>query len=246
MRRLLPAVLAVLAACGDAPAPAPPATAGFVPVPPPPATAEVLAARDALLAGPVARLGVSEPPILGALRATDRRLFLPPAQWPRAWEDGAVERPDGETVAAVDLTAAVLRALALRPGDRVLECGTRSGWLTALLAALAEEVFTVDSRPEAIAGARRCLELAGRLNVRFREGDPAAGWPEEGPFDAIVVNGRVPHIPRGLYETLVPGGRILAPVGDAGAPQTLILSVRGEDSPRETRPVLTVRYAPLR
>jgi protein-L-isoaspartate(D-aspartate) O-methyltransferase len=194
----------------------------------------------------VAKIGVTDPRVLDLLRAVDRRVFLPPDLWPRAWDDGAIPRPDGETVSAVDLTAAMLAALELEPGSRVLECGTRSGWLTALLARAAGRVFTVDARPEATEGARRVLALLGIGNVAFRTGDPEAGWPGETAFDGVVVNGRVEHIPRALYGALKPGGRILAPVGPAGAAQTLILSVRGEGEPASTRALLSVRFAPLR
>ena len=211
-----------------------------------PETNEVRAARERLIAGPVTAIGGADPRVLAALRAVDRRAFLPEDLRPRAYEDGALRRPDGETVAAVDLTAAMLAALALTGDEKVLECGTRSGWLTALLAKSAARVFTIDARPEAVEGARRALSLLGIGNVVFRAGDPAAGWPEEAPFDAVVVNGRVDHVPIALYRSLREGGRILAPVGPAGASQTLILSVREDAEPRETKALLSVRFAPLR
>ncbi|MCU0726077.1 MAG: protein-L-isoaspartate O-methyltransferase [Planctomycetes bacterium] len=242
-RFLLPA-LVLAAACAPSAPPAAPAV--FGPVPPGPETTEIREARERLIAGPVAKIGVTDPRVLDTLRSVDRRVFLPPELWPRAWEDGALRRPDGETLTAVDLAAAMLAALEISPDSKVLECGTRSGWLTALLARAAKRVFTVAARPETTRAARRGLCLLGVGNVSFRTGDPGAGWPEEAPFDAVLVNGRVDHVPRALYAALRPGGRILAPVGPAGGSQTLVLSIRGDTEPRSTRALLSVRFAPLR
>ncbi len=193
----------------------------------------------------VRRIGVRSERIIELMSTLDREAFLPPALRPQALEEHAILRPDGETVTAPDLTASMLDSLALSPTDLVLECGTRSGWLTALLAGLAGRVLTIDARRPATQGAKRVLDLLGIDNVEYRTGDPLAGWPGEGPFDAIVVNGAVPAAPVDLYRALKPGGRLLVPVGVPPDTQVLILTVRGEETPRETRPVLTVRFGNL-
>lgn len=258
MRRilLLLAVLAVLAAAAGCPEGAPPVAPPaappvappprFRPTPPGPLTEEVREARERAIREEIARIGVVGEPALAALRAVDRRWFLDPDQQALAWEDRALRRADGETITAPDLSAAMLASLGLTPESRVLECGTRTGWMTALLAMTAGEVFSVSSSGARSGEARDVLSRIGIANVRYRVGDPAAGWPEEAPFDAVLVNGRVDHVPRALYESLRPGGRILAPVGPEGESQTLLLLVRGDEEPRLTRPLLPVRFGPLR
>ena len=240
MRAVLPGIvcLLLLACSGSEPVePAP-----LAPVEDPP---ELAAARARMVDEQVARIGVTSSLVLQAFRSVPRHAFLPESLWEVAYDDRAVTRPDGETITAPDLSGAMLQSLMLGPESRVLECGTRSGWLTALLAGVAAEVFTVDARPEATGGAIRTLNRLSIKNVRYRTADPILGWPEEGPFDAIVVNGLVPHVPVTLYESLVPGGRIVAPVGDPGRTQTLILSVRGETEPLKTRSILAVRFGML-
>ena len=242
MKRLAPILIVLAAACGDAP---PGGVAPFAPAPLPPPSPERDAAIERMIEAQIRPMGVKSERVIAAFRRVTRDAFLPPGLRPLAFEDRAVRRPDGEAVTAPDLAGAMLETLALGPDSRILECGTRSGWLTALLAVAGGEVFTIDARPEATAGAQAALGLLGIGNVRFRVGDPAAGWPEESPFDAVVVNGAVPHIPRALYEMLVTGGRILAPVGAPGEEQTLVLSVKGGPEPLETRAILTVRFGAL-
>ncbi len=236
----------MLSAC-PGPVPEPQATAplGFVPDPLDPETPELLAARERMIEEEVLGAGVDNVSVVKAMTAITREAFLPLELRIRAFDHGAVGRPDGEAVAAPGLTATMLAALELDPDSTVLECGTRSGWLTALLARLAGRVLTTDTRPEAVAGARRVHELLGITNITYRTGDPLSDWPGEGPFDAVVVNGAVPAAPVNLYRTLKPGGRLLVPVGEPGEPQILILSIRGEEAPLSTRGLTTVRFAAL-
>lgn len=218
---------------------------GFFPTPLTPETPEKTAARERMIEEQVRRIGVKSERVIAVMSSLDREGFLPPDLRPQTLLEHAIKRPDGETITAPDLTAAMLSSLDLSPTDLVLECGTRSGWLTALLARLAGRVLTVDARRPATEGAKRVLDMLGIDNAEFRTGDPMAGWPEEGPFDAIVVNGALPAAPINLYRALKPGGRLLVPVGVPPEPQVLILTVRGEETPRQTRPVLTVRFANL-
>jgi len=206
--------------------------------------ATLAAVREALLAEGFRPRGIDSEIVHDAFRRVPRAAFLPPELRARAWEDRAFARPDGETVTAPFLSAAMLQSLEIGPGSRVLECGTRSGWFTALIAATGATVTTIDPRATAIAGARRRLKALGLSGVTFRIGDPLA--PPEGPYDAAIVNGAVRHIPRALYLRLVPGGRIVAPIGEPGEVQTLILCVRGEDEPKETRALIPVRFGALR
>ncbi len=235
----------VAVSCGAPVEPAAPDPIGFIPSPLTPETPEKTAARDRMIDEQVRRIGVHSERVIAAMSMLDREAFLPPALRPKALLEHAIKRTDGETITAPDLTAAMLQSLDLKPDDLVLECGTRSGWLTALLARLAGRVLTVDARPQATAEARRVHEMLKIANIEYRTADPLAGWPGEGPFDAIVVNGAVPAAPVELYRALRPGGRLLVPVGVPPEAQVLILTVKGDETPRETRPVLTVRFGNL-
>jgi protein-L-isoaspartate(D-aspartate) O-methyltransferase len=235
-RAVRPAVLLVLflLACDAAP-----------PDPPPRDPPELAAARARMVEEQVRPFGVTDERVLEAMRSVLRHEFLPEDLWERAYADGAVKLPDGATVTAPDLSAFVVASLRLDGDSRVLECGTRTGWITALLSSCSREVVTVAPRSAETDLARRTLGRLGCRNVRFLTGDPLAVPPDEGPFDAILLNGHVRHVPKALYGLLRTGGRILAPVGWAGEPQTLILVVKGEDGPESTRALLTVRYVPL-
>ena len=129
-------------------------------------------AREKLIEESFRPRGIDSEVVFAAFRRVPRAAFLPPDLRPRAWENRAFARPDGETVTAPFLSAAMLQSLAIREGSRVLECGTRSGWFTALLAATGASVTTIDPRATAIEDARRRLTALGLEGVTFRIGDP--------------------------------------------------------------------------
>jgi protein-L-isoaspartate(D-aspartate) O-methyltransferase len=226
------AVLLLSVACGSEPP---------IPTADGPALA---AAREKMIEETFPARGIDSTIVYAAFRRVPRAAFLPPDLRPRAWEDRAFARPDGETITAPFLSAAMLQSLSVEKGSRVLECGTRSGWFTALLAATGASVTTVAPRVTTIEGARRRIDALGLRGVTFRIGDPLSA--PDGEFDAIVVNGAVRHIPRALYARLAPGGRILAPIGEPTEVQTLVLAVRGQGEPRSTRALLPVRFGALR
>jgi protein-L-isoaspartate(D-aspartate) O-methyltransferase len=159
--------------------------------------------------------GVDEPRLLEALLATPRHLFVDEALGGRAYGEGALPIGCGQTISQPYIVARMLQLLGPGRGERVLEVGTGSGYQAALLARLAGAVFTVE-RIEALARrARERLRRAGVEGVRLRVGDGSLGWPEEAPFDAIIVAAAAPAVPRALLDQLAPGGRMVAPVGDA-------------------------------
>jgi protein-L-isoaspartate(D-aspartate) O-methyltransferase len=159
--------------------------------------------------------GVDEPRLLEALLATPRHLFVDEALGGRAYGEGALPIGCGQTISQPYIVARMLQLLGPGRGERVLEVGTGSGYQAALLARLAGAVFTVE-RIEALARrARERLRRAGVGNVRLRVGDGSLGWPEEAPFDAIIVAAAAPAVPRALLDQLAPGGRMVVPVGDA-------------------------------
>ncbi len=187
-----------------------------------------------------------DPAVRAALQRVDRARFVRPADRDLAWYDGPLEIGHGQTISQPFIVALMTDLLQLRPGDRVLEIGTGSGYQTALLAELAGEVYTVE-RIEALAErARRRLDELGYRNIHYRIGDGRQGWPEAAPFDAILVTAAARSIPPALLEQLRPGGHLVIPVGPAWQTQRLLDVTRDEDGHVEQRDLLPVAFVPLR
>jgi protein-L-isoaspartate(D-aspartate) O-methyltransferase len=142
--------------------------------------------------------------------------------------------------------AYTLERLALTGAERVLEIGTGSGYQTALLAWLAREVLSVELEPELSSRAQVALDELGVANARLRIGDGAEGWPEEAPFDRIVVSAAVPQVPPALLDQLAPGGRMIVPVGPRRLGQLLRQIDRGADGALVEADLLAVAFVPLR
>jgi len=187
--------------------------------------------------------GIRDLPVLRAFAETPRHLFVPPAVRHRAYEDAALPIGDGQTISQPYTQARYLEVLRLAGQERVLEIGTGSGYQTALLGALAAQVFSVE-RVQALAfAAREALRQAGVSNVSVLLGDGTLGWSAYAPYDAILVAAGGPEIPQPLVEQLAPGGRLLIPLGARGA-QTLTLVERVGGELRRT-PLGDARFVPL-
>jgi protein-L-isoaspartate(D-aspartate) O-methyltransferase len=135
--------------------------------------------------------------------------------------------------------------LGLDREDKVLEIGTGSGYQAAVLARLARDVYTIEIVPELAERARRTLDELGYRNVAVRTGDGYAGWPEEAPFDAILVTAAPPEVPRPLVEQLKPGGRMVAPIGPEGGVQELRLYEKDASGRLGVRGIFPVRFVPV-
>jgi len=155
--------------------------------------------------------------VLDTLAVMKREEFVPPQYRSLAFVDMEIPLGHGEVMLSPKLEARLLQELTLKRSDKVLEVGTGSGYMTALLAQLAAQVCSVELHADLSASAAQKFQRAGIGNVVLRLGNGALGWPEEGPFDAILLTGSVPVIPAGLREQLAPGGRLLAVVGEAPA-----------------------------
>lgn len=170
--------------------------------------------RAGMVARQLRRRNVANEDVLAAMGEVAREHFLPREQRAMAYQDRALPLTNGQTMSQPYMVAAMTEALELSPGQRVLEIGTGSGYQTAVLARLAEEVFTIERLPGLAAEARALLRDAGCGNVRVRVGDGTLGWPEEAPFDAILVTAAAPAAPASLEAQLHPeGGRMVIPVG---------------------------------
>jgi len=191
--------------------------------------------------------GIRDLAVLRAIAETPRHLFVPEAVRHRAYEDAALPIGAGQTISRPFTQARYLEALRLTGREKVLEVGTGSGYQTALLAALAAQVFSVERVRALAEAAQRALRAAAVANVSILMGDGTLGWSAYAPYDAIVVAAGGPEVPPPLVEQLAPGGRMLIPLGP-GADQTLTLVERsgaaGQGAVRHT-PLGGARFVPL-
>lgn len=175
-----------------------------------------------------------------------RHEFVPKSHHAQAYDDHALPIGQGQTISQPYIVAFMTEAIGPRRGQRVLEVGTGSGYQAAVLAELVGEVYTVELLPELAEAASKRLASLGYRNVHVKSGDGYQGWPDKGPFDAVVVTCGAKEIPRPLFEQLKPGGKMVIPVGDEGKVQTLRVVSKGSDGKREMRDLLRVRFVPLR
>jgi len=153
--------------------------------------------------------------VLDLLYAVPREEFVPPAFRNLAFADMEIPIGEGERMWAPKLEARVLQELAIQRTERVLEVGTGSGYLTALLAHRAAHVYTVEIHPALAEFGRANLARHGKHNVTLEVGEGARGYPQWAPYDLIVLSGSTPVVPQSLLDSLAPGGRLFAVVGDA-------------------------------
>lgn len=183
--------------------------------------------------------------VLAALAAVPRAAFVPGPWRHAASEDRALPIAHGQTISQPTIVAVMTHLLAPKPGDRVLEVGTGSGYQAAVLAALGARVFSIEIIPELAAEAEARLARLGIAGVTVRAGDGGLGWPEEAPFDAILVTAAAPRVPPALVEQLRPGGRMVVPVGPVDGIQRLTLVTQPADGAVAERIVTDVRFVPL-
>lgn len=173
--------------------------------------------------------GVTNPRILEAMSKIQRHLFVEEALADQAYNDNPLPIGELQTISQPYMVALMTDALELKGRERVLEIGTGSGYQTALLAELAEQVFSIERVASLANNARRILDHLGYYNVAIRVGDGTYGWKEEAPFDAILVTAGAPGIPQPLVEQLVVGGRLVVPVGGRSVQDLLKITRQSED-----------------
>ena len=159
--------------------------------------------------------GIPDGPILAAFSLVPRHEFVDEALRSRAYGDGALPLGCGQTLSQPSIVARMIARLRIAPGERVLEVGTGSGYEAAVLARMGCQVFTIERIEPLLARARDNWARAGIQGVRARAGDGSAGWPEEAPFAGIVVSAAAPRVPQALLEQVLPGRRLVVPVGSA-------------------------------
>lgn len=187
--------------------------------------------------------GIRDLAVLRAVRQVPRHLFVPASVRHRAYDDAALPIGSSQTISQPFVQARYLELAALQGRERVLEVGTGSGYQTALVALLAESVFSVERVPALALSARAALDAAGIRNVSIMTGDGTLGWRPYAPYHVILIAAASPAVPQPLLEQLAEGGRLIVPLGDRNG-QELTLVERTADGVR-TSVVGDVRFVPL-
>jgi protein-L-isoaspartate(D-aspartate) O-methyltransferase len=199
--------------------------------------------RESMVNHSIESRGITDPEILRAMRETPRHLFVPEPMRSRSYDDSPLPIGYGQTISQPYIVAFMTDKLDVESSHKVLEIGTGSGYQAAVLAPLVEHLYTVEIVPELAASAK--LTLASYKNVTVRHGDGYKGWPEEAPFDRIILTAAPPSLPQSLVDQLKPGGKLLAPVGASPWSQELVLVEKSEDGKVRERSVLPVVFVPM-
>lgn len=188
--------------------------------------------------------GISDTAVLRAMRTVPRHRFVPEEIARHAYADGPLPIGLGQTISQPYIVALMTELAHPRPAFKVLEVGTGSGYQAAVLAEVVDSVFTIEILEPLATAARARLRELNYLNVVVRQGDGYNGWPEHGPFDAILVTAAAERVPEPLIEQLKEGGRMVIPRGEVYAVQELVLIEKVGGKAVE-RPVIPVRFVPL-
>ena len=190
--------------------------------------------RDEMVDTQLIPRGIKDKSVLGVMREIPRHLFVAPGMESRAYGDHALPIGEGQTISQPFMVALMTQALELTGRERVLEIGTGSGYQTAILSRLAEQVFSIERVEGLAARARAVLEGLGASNVAIRVGDGTIGWKEFEPYDRIIVTAGAPEVPPSLEEQLGDPGIMAVPVGSQGLQQLrIIVKNQGEVSVRD-------------
>ena len=201
-------------------------------------------ARKRMVQEQIIARGISAPRVIEAMLKIPRHLFVQEAMAIQAYNDGPLPIGEKQTISQPYMVALMTELLELKPQDHVLEIGTGSGYQTAILASLCRRIFTIERiRPLAMQ-ARKALDSLHLLNVNIKVGDGTLGWPEEGPYDAILVTAGAPAVPEALESQLAPGGRLIIPVG-SDTSQTLLRIRKETDGSLTRESGIGCRFVPL-
>src|SRR3954468_18671165 len=207
----------------------------------------MVAEVDAMYAETQAETGLAamSPAVRAGMGKVERHRLVPPEQQAAAYRNHPLSIGSGQTISQPYIVALSTDLLELKGGERVLDVGTGSGYQAAVLAELASRVFSVELIPALGEQARERLEELGYGNIEIRIGDAHQGWPENAPFDAIVVTAAARRIPQPLVDQLKPGARMVIPEGAEGDVQWLKLVTKRADGGYDERKILPVRFVPL-
>jgi len=199
-------------------------------------------ARLRMVADQIESRGLRSPDVLRAMRKVPRHLFVPEGAQPYAYADSPLAIGSEQTISQPYIVAFMTDLLRAGAGSKVLEVGTGSGYQSAVLSEMGAEVFTIEIVEPLAEAARKRLTDLGYARIHFRTGDGYRGWPEEAPFDAIIVTAAPEDLPEPLVDQLAIGGRLVIPMGTSD--QSLWLVTRTPDGVRREQ-VLPVRFVPM-
>ncbi len=190
------------------------------------------------------RRGIRDEKVLHAMEKIPRHAFLPPSLWSEAYKDGPVAIGFHQTISQPYIVAFMTQLLHLQPTDRVLEIGTGSGYQTAVLSVLSQDIYSIEVIKALSEEAAKRLQGLGFLNAHLKNGDGWQGWPGEAPFDKVIVTAAADKIPDALVDQLKEGGRMILPLGGPRDEQVLILGEKHQGI-FQTIKTIPVRFVPL-
>lgn len=193
----------------------------------------------------LASRGITDKHTLEAVRSVERHKMVPEEMVPYAYTDQPLPIGNGQTISQPFIVAYMTQAIKPRPGMKVLEIGTGSGYQAAVLAEIVDEVYTIETVEELAERAESTLTDMGYDNIHFRVGDGFYGWEEHAPYDAIIVTAAPEEIPPRLVEQLKEGGRMIIPVGPTSETQELRLITKRKNGKIRTRNLMPVRFVPF-
>ncbi len=205
---------------------------------------DLLSLRHEMVKGQIVSRGIKDPRVLDAMKKVPRHLFVPKKEMPHAYDDCPLPIGEGQTISQPYIVAFMTEALDLKKGEKVLEIGTGSGYQAAILAEIVSKVYTIEIVGSLAERAEKTLKSLGYSNVNVRHGDGYKGWPEESPFDVIIITCAPEDIPEELKAQLAEGGRMILPVGRTGSVQTLI-KISKEKGILRVQDEMAVRFVPM-
>ena len=201
--------------------------------------------REAMVRRQIESRDIRSHAVRRVMRKVPRHLFVPANLKEAAYLDQPLPIGQGQTISQPYIVAFMTEQLDLKPDHKILEIGTGSGYQAAVLAELVEQVFTIEIVEELGRRAERTLTELGYDNLHVRIGNGYSGWPDAAPFDRILLTAAPEEIPETLVEQLVPGGRLVAPVGPVYGVQEIIVLDKDREGRTRRRSVLPVRFVPM-
>lgn len=207
--------------------------------------ADLERSREEMVRRQIEARGITNPALLAAFRSVPREQFISPDFAAHAYADHPLPIGSEQTISQPYIVALTVDAAGIGPTDKVLEVGAGSGYAAAIIGQVAREVIGIERHAELARIASERMERLGYANVRIIAGDGTRGCPAEAPFDAIVAAASGSHVPRALLDQLVPGGRIVMPLGDPGSTQSLVKVTKRADGSLDEEDLCAVRFVPL-
>jgi protein-L-isoaspartate(D-aspartate) O-methyltransferase len=221
------------------------ATSQGVPATPAPRESLLKTEREAMVRDQLQARQIQDTRVLDAMRTVPRHRFVSESLRRHAYADSPLPIGRDQTISQPYVVAFMAEALQLRGNERILEVGSGSGYAAAVLSLLGAQVYGIELEQELYDRSLVTIRELGYPNVHLRHGDGFRGWPEQAPFDAVVLSCAAEEIPAPLWEQLAEGGRLVYPKGDARDIQELVLVTKTREGPREER-LAPVRFVPMR